>query len=61
MLQLPPYQKHFNNQVEVVVQQDIGLLEDEMRIKVKIQPFKLLMNQSVLVFLLDFFDVDLGS
>lgn len=36
MLQLPPYQKHFNNQVEIVVQQDIGLLEDEMRIKVKI-------------------------
>jgi hypothetical protein len=32
-----------------------------MRIKVKIQPFKLLMNQSVLVFLLDFFDVDLSS
>ena len=61
MLQLPPYQKHFNNQVEIFVQQDIGLLEDEMRIKVKIQPFKLLMNQSVLVFLLDFFDVDLAS
>ena len=37
------------------------MLEDELRLKVSLQPFKLLLNQSLLAFLLDLFSLDLSS
>ena len=38
-----------------------GLLSEDQGIRIKLQPFKVYLNQSVLLFLLDFFDVNLQS